>query len=868
MHIIFGVTALFHAAFTGPACTGQLGLQEGFEEVRCYSFEADEDGDGDLQPDDWSRRRGADFPEYVKMEIDPRVASHGGRSLRVDLNAGHAACYARPLSIDGLHEFVVEARLRGTGLKRDAAVVTASLLDASRTRVERLVSEPITGDQPEWKRVRIGPFRPAANVRFIVLGCHVVRGGEPVVGGRAWFDALRIGRRPVLEVHVPWPPYLLVGAQATVEARVPTSCAESGNQIRLALRDQTNEVLLQRASDMSQAKEAMIEGHAVRAFSWTLPTLQAGHYRASVSLDRQGAQMLRRDTTLAVVEPVARAGPPDFGWSLAKGWGNLRLDQVADLASFGGIHWFKLPMARGEAAATPGGTQQDLARFLDALEKFDVEIVGLLAAPAAGPATGPADDPARRAAVEGHFDQPNEHWQQMLEEAAARHGFRTDRWQLGDDGDAAFPENDQRAKEILATAGKVLGRSGREMKIGVPWNGTTPRQPFAEGHRFFAVPLQTLPDAAAEKRAPEPDDAGLERWVLVEPPPRSAGDDAARGLAFARDMLAARLRGATRIFTASPFDAERGLAAPDGSPTAMYPPWRTMANALRGKQRLGSLVLPQGTANAVLAGPEGTVIVLWNDGPIHEQLDLGGCLTAIDAWGRAVPLSPDASGSTQQLDAATGLAVVRGCPEALVRWCLALDFEKGKILSRQGKQVDAIVGSNPFGVPVNGRLTVAFPAGWQVEPEEWTLQVAAGQPFRLPFTIVMPHEAEPAQLQATLSVDLTAHERFRCRMPRTFRLESGDVELDVDARLRDDGRLEVEQILRNNTEPGEVLDFQCTLYIPGRIRQRVLALGVGQGEDRRNYVIRDARSLRGTQLWLRVEEVDGARVLNRRWVVP
>ena len=51
-------------------------------EVRRFSFEEDEDADFDGQPDDWSRRRGAEFPQDVEGGSDGMVHSHGRQSRR------------------------------------------------------------------------------------------------------------------------------------------------------------------------------------------------------------------------------------------------------------------------------------------------------------------------------------------------------------------------------------------------------------------------------------------------------------------------------------------------------------------------------------------------------------------------------------------------------------------------------------------------------------------------------------------------------------------------------------------------------------------------------------------------------------------
>jgi hypothetical protein len=64
----------------------------------------------------------------------------------------------------------------------------------------------------------------------------------------------------------------------------------------------------------------------------------------------------------------------------------------------------------------------------------------------------------------------------------------------------------------------------------------------------------------------------------------------------------------------------------------------------------------------------------------------------------------------------------------------------------------------------------------------------------------------------------------------------GDVTLEVvvDRKLPD-GRVEIEQVVTNRTDPVEVLDFRCSLFVPDARRQRVQITKLGQGQDRKFY---------------------------------
>jgi hypothetical protein len=61
----------------------------------------------------------------------------------------------------------------------------------------------------------------------------------------------------------------------------------------------------------------------------------------------------------------------------------------------------------------------------------------------------------------------------------------------------------------------------------------------------------------------------------------------------------------------------------------------------------------------------------------------------------------------------------------------------------------------------------------------------------------------------------------------------------------------------------EIVDFNCSLFVPGEIRRRHFVSRLGKGEDKQSYFLPNADSVK--QLHLRAEQVDGQRVLNFLW---
>ncbi len=172
-------------------------------DVLKFTFDESEDLENDLQPDDWTRRHGPGFPFYVDAEI---VADHGHRdadeevddhSLHVDVNGGRFAIYSpfqnKEGHIDPAFNYVFSGYVRTERLINDAAVLSISFLNARRQRLQRFVTQPVSGTHRDWVRVQIGPVEPHPDAMFVVIGCHVVHGEQQDISGHVWFDDLWIG---------------------------------------------------------------------------------------------------------------------------------------------------------------------------------------------------------------------------------------------------------------------------------------------------------------------------------------------------------------------------------------------------------------------------------------------------------------------------------------------------------------------------------------------------------------------------------------------------------------------------------------------------------------------------------------------------
>ena len=123
------------------------------------------------------------------------------------------------------------------------------------------------------------------------------------------------------------------------------------------------------------------------------------------------------------------------------------------------------------------------------------------------------------------------------------------------------------------------------------------------------------------------------RWVVVEPLPSDQYSLESRVINLVQRMVAAKVHGADAVFVADPFGSRQGLLAADGTPGELLLPWRTTALRLGGAKYLGRLDLPQGSSNEVFAGDGPPVMVVWNDAPTREIVELGTERAAVGPLG-------------------------------------------------------------------------------------------------------------------------------------------------------------------------------------------------------------------------------------------
>ncbi len=877
---------------------------EGAVEVFHFGFEEEEDRDFDRHPDGWMRRKGPDFPRYIEGSID-RERGHGGKgqSLCFKANGGRITMYSKPIVVDPDHSYVFRGYVRTQMLENDAALVSISLLNHKRQRVQRFLTRPVTGTFKDWTLVTIGPIVPHEDVHFVSVGCHLVPRNRSDIRGAAWFDDLWMGELPLFSLDSNFQSHFREhDSPVVITSHVNGLDPKRAYRLDVAVTDAEGKRVAGTAFDLSQNRAGTDAGAASpagapeknpgsektptasksaeprtrneRPIDWTLGAQPHGFYAVDAVLSQDGKPLLTKRTSFAVMDTLSDVvDQGEFGWTIRRASDMTALKELAELASQAGINWVKYPLwgSVSDSMTTTSGmspgatpTPAQISSFFEELSLRHITPVGLLNEPPLELRSQFARD---WTGISELFTMRTEFWRESIEKVIARYSSHVRHWQLGEEGDESFVGmSSTNLSQTIARVKSEFDRIGRDTRIGVHWNWETPTPKRSDVRGLFLSigARQTLKEGELVGRLKSISGDGPERWVLLKPLPRSGFTADERGSDLVKKMVEAKIGGAGKIFIDDVFDEECGLLSPGGSPSPLFLPWRTTAMALQGAEFIGSFNLPEGSRNFAFSRKGDVAIVVWNHDPVDEDLYLGEESIVTDVLGRRIRMASGANGMRQKLRVGPSPLVIRHFPEPIARWMAAVSFEKGRLPSKTGKQREVIHGVNAFHQGVSGQVRIVVPKDWKVEPNESRFSLAAGEKFDIPITLELPSNTSLGSQRIVLDFALSP---YAFRVYRDYEVGLGDVVYSVvDSRL-ENGDLQIKQLIVNNTKPEERLNFECNLYIPNHKRMQRIVTKLGNGRDTQVYVVPDADSLRGQELQLRAQQIGGSRILNLRWKV-
>jgi hypothetical protein len=892
-------------------------------------FDEPTDKNFDGWPDAWSRQRGPGFPLYVGMKIGRQLPANGRQCLRVDLDGGGAAAFGPPVPVSLLFSYIVQVGLRTDGLKFDRAYISITLLDEDGGRLRTVCSEKVlTGG--EWSRLRVGPVSPDARAKSAVVGLHVEPQSREDLRGTVMFRDVRIDRLPRTTLETSDPQGLFTDPRRVEISYRASGFAAGTSTMAFRLEDALGRPLAQVEQPLEMQPAEAADGQPlgespdgstplIGVARWRPPITGSGFYRVRAVLgagddmpsrgasprdDRADTARLKaswhqQQVTFVVVEPQQPAAGGEFGWSLPQGTRPLPPPQLLRLLRQAGVRWVKYPLWYDTNAKD--SSIESLVEFIEQLNEEGVDVVGLLSAPP--PSVQKYFGHAHPLAAAEIFAPPPKVWYPSLEAVMGRLATYVRWWQLGTDKDTSFVGYPDLPKKI-AEVKKELDRIGYDVGVGVGWTWQTPL-PLADEPpapwRFFslssdrpmtAAELAAVLDATKDETGvvpappkrnapkkvgyePPPPLPRVQRWLVLEPLGRSEAPVEARVLDMVTRMIDAKLHGAEAVFCPEPFDTDRGLMNDDGTPGELLLPWRTTALMLGGAAYLGSLQLPGGSTNHVFTRDGETVMVVWNERPARETLFLGENVQQVDLWGRGkgtVPVfAPAKTGlspsprreQTIQVDRLP--TFVTGLDESLARFSIGLQLAPDRLPSTFDQpHTLTLTAKNLFGQPLTGRVTLDVPERWRVTPNEAEFRMAADGEVQQPFSVLLPYNTGSGRHLLRADFDVQGEQPRRISVYRNLQVGLGDVTLETATKINPKGELEVTQRLVNKSDAA--VSFRCALMAPDRRRLATYVLRLDKGADEKLYLLPDGEDLLGKTLCLQVNEIGGARVLNR-WFV-
>jgi len=830
----------------------------------------------DKWPDLWTRVHGRSYPHYVQIQLEQDESAVENTCLTVRLNGGGALVVSPAIAVSDKFSYVVEAKLRALDVEHCRTRVKVEFCDEKRQVLETHTSRWY-GNTDGWESAQIGPLNIAhPEARLAMISLEIEPGKQVDLRGKISLDDVWLARLPRMSVRTNSAFNVYTNPKSVIVTCDLSGIRDQDPDIRFELLDASSlqiedsivrlqgRLITERLSKASDIIESSVELPAGYSGStqWQPPIKEYGFYRVRVSMQTSKGTLKEEMISIAVVPPIQSPARGEFGWSLLGQKQPLDFEQLNGLLPLTGIRRVKLPLWYDESEPDRG---DQLIRFAEQLAAHDIDIVGVLDRPphVAEPNKQLSPDVAIADVLTNDDESV---WLPSLDAVLTRLSLRVRWWQLGHDYDTSF-SHIANLEERVSNLREKLFRFGQDVRLGIGWSWNelaVPQQPATWNFQQMSA-TPALTESELETYLNLPDRQGVQRWVLVEPLQKDIYDLETRAQDLVQQMITAKIHGADAIFAAKIFDDEFGLMTSEGAPGELLLPWRTTASLLSGTKFIGSIQLPGGSNNRLFEAADGNVVmVVWNQLPQQEVLQLGEKIQAVDVWGRTSQLSKVED--RHVLEVSSLPQFILGVNQHLAKWNMNTSIVTTNVPSVFGvAHPNQIEFRNPFNQGAGGTVRLVAPEGWQILPDRIDFKLASGELARRPFHIVLPHDADSGTATVKAEFDFSADTNYHFTAFREVTVGDEDIHLELSTRLEEDGTLIVEQRMINYAD--ELTDFKCFLYAPGRRRQKMHVFRLGNNFDVKTYVYSYGVELLGEELWLRAEEVDGTRVFNHRITV-
>ncbi len=845
-----------------------------------HRFDFDEADNPNPTPKYWIRFPDPDyedpaFPRYTDAYMDVAVGAQAPPSFYLGTEGRSVAYrYVGPDTRVAPGDYLVTGRIKPDALRHGRAAISAYFLDwrgqpvPNTQRFSPLIDSQEAAGQ--WVGVGIHLGAAPSEGNSVGVTCWVVQDDvwrpspaphrhifERDTTGGAWFDDISVIGLPRVKLVSDHPGNVV---ELPGRLRLDATVADeeiAGLSATLSVSDMSGRIVFRRDIEVRTFEDVADE-------AVTVPIDEPGLYKARLDVFSLGEPIVERTVTFAVLRQSDRregAVGRDMGVIIREASAEELADDLALTAALG-VGMIKAPLWSGHPSRPGFDTQPEaLHRMLNEMISSRVEVVGVfVGAPASLMQSAGSYTPS----LLNILNEDARGWRNDLRQIVAPYASIFNSWQVGGDHQPLLAQNRELAGALAALRAEMRTMMlAPNLTASVSAANEPPMPPLTANNISVDLPADVHPAFVREQIEPYLHGDYQRVWVSV-PDIELGGYRCEAALAeWALRLIELRWANVDAIFVPQPWTQRRVLHDAITEPSPAFIPYRTIVDAISGAQPTVRVDLGSTAEILAFADGDNTTLVMWDssappEGTAHT-LQLGAVREAHDLWGRPVPIRRTADGRHE--------LVLRRSPVfacGTQRWLLAfrsgmqLFPEKARPVIEMQKHVLRM--TNPRRGPVSLRIRFQPPAGWEVNPGQLDVSIAAGatRDFEIG---VRQAQAEPAGMKTVVAVvDMLSQERYRLVVPLHIELGLDDVDVWGYAFTRGD-----EVVIQHGvTSRADVtLSFRAFAVYPGRSRQYRVINELLPGQTvTSEYRFKNVTNGSGRTVRLGLREVGGPRVHN------
>ncbi len=848
--------------------------------LRTFDFEERDLGNDESLPMHWGKVQGQGLPHYVNGQLATDRHRSGKYSFRLDLNGGSLVYrYGNGLiPVQRGAHYQIDAYCQTTPLPHARARLSAYLVDLDGHMLpgSEVHSRLYAASQEDvgWSKLTVEVTASAPLAASIVIELGVLQpelysiekpGQRPLyaqdIRGSVWWDDVTVSQVPEVSLRTGRPGNVFARGESIRLGILVSDRLTDDLSTQVTVRDASGREVYQRTG-RPDLRHSDVADKTRGGMILDLPTLKTGWYQAILSTSSSGKSLGTQSLNFIVLPDNNAPVPPDgrFGFIATHlppdSWAEL--PQILPMLSAGRV---KLSVWN-DAGDVEQNNGAEFDRLLNRFAELGISPTACLTA-----------IPPKLAGLIGGTDWkqllkvPTSVWQPDLAFLVSRHANHLDRWQLGEDGSAAFV-SDPEMREVYRRVLKEFSSLMDKPDLAMPWPAWQELSGQLPATVALDVPPSILPEQLPlyiqEIRGRSDHNLSLS----IELADRDRYGRLTQACDLAQRVIYALSAGARRIDLPLPFTASRDRDGVVVEPQETLLIMRTIISTLSGAQFKGKVAIADGIQAFLFDRGGHGILAMWDKRstggatPRTLAINLGPRPVSIDLWGNAAPLPhPVGDKASGSVTLAVGqlpifLVDIDG-PQAQLRASFGID--RPMIESTSAPHARRIHFINSYPKAISGMMHIKAPAGWTFNPSTVNFNLNPGEAFDRELSIQFPYNSV-AGLKNFACEFLIDGQGPPFTIPFTLKLGLEDVGMQTLAQ-RDGRDVFVQQILTNYGD--RPISYNAFANFAQRARQERLITDLAPGATTvRRYRFENVPLKDKSKVHVGIEELSGHRRLN------